>query len=179
MDFFADNMVKHIIGEIISNKDNIKDNKNIWKSYTKLMFKNYPAYQVYNWVHEALEEASEDQWFEYKYSEKDFNDKFVEIDVPNNPIKSGYLKKKKIEKGEFIPSYEMRMVHDKLTFKQLLDHHNIEHKGEMALCPFHDDTNRSLNFSEDKKLWNCHGCDASGSLYKLVKMLEEVKNVKG
>jgi len=34
-----------------------------------------------------------------------------------------------------------------------------------ALCPFHDDTNPSLNFNQDKGQFKCHGCDAKGGAF--------------
>lgn len=176
MDFFADNIVKSIIGKIIENKGEIPTDEITWFSMTRQMFKNHGSDEVLNLIFNAIEEASDKQWFEHKYPKEEFEEKFTDIEVPNNPIKEGHYKKK-ISKEEFIPSYEVRIVHEKLTFKQLFDYYNIKYKGKIALCPFHNDKNKSLSFSEEKKLWNCFGCNSKGNLFKLVKMLEEKKNV--
>jgi len=77
MDFFADNLIKKIIGEVITNKDTIKDDLNIWKSLTRQMFLNFGINQVYYWIGESLEEASDEQWFEHKYPRGFFKEDWV------------------------------------------------------------------------------------------------------
>ena len=37
-----------------------------------------------------------------------------------------------------------------------------------GLCPFHNDKNPSLSVSEDKGLYNCFACGASGDIFKFV-----------
>ncbi len=36
-------------------------------------------------------------------------------------------------------------------------------EGDMALCPFHDDKTASLSLSDEKGLYHCHACGASGN----------------
>ena len=43
-----------------------------------------------------------------------------------------------------------------------------EMRGDMAVCPFHDDTNPSLHVKEDEGRWSCYGCDAWGDVYTWV-----------
>ncbi|MBA7661005.1 DNA primase [subsurface metagenome] len=55
-------------------------------------------------------------------------------------------------------------------------------KGEFkALCPFHDDTNPSLNFSQDTGQYYCHGCGEKGdhlTFYAKIKNLDIKKDFK-
>jgi Protein of unknown function (DUF3987) len=45
--------------------------------------------------------------------------------------------------------------------------------GEVQfLCPAHDDSDPSANFSTIKHVWNCHACNASGGLMDLAKRLD-------
>ncbi len=41
-------------------------------------------------------------------------------------------------------------------------------KNYMAVCPFHDDKGPSLSISEDKGLYHCFGCGASGNVINFV-----------
>lgn len=55
-------------------------------------------------------------------------------------------------------------------------------KGEYkALCPFHDDTNPSLNFSQDTGQYYCHGCGEKGdhlTFYAKIKNLDIKKDFR-
>ena len=44
-----------------------------WKSLTRLIFKNYPAAQINDWIEEISQEAYDKDWFENKYSKGDLN----------------------------------------------------------------------------------------------------------
>jgi len=62
------------------------------------------------------------------------------------------------------------------SFEKVLDNYNIIYHGHMARCPFHNDTNNSLSFSNAKGLWKCFGCNAKGDIITLVNKLEELKD---
>ena len=62
------------------------------------------------------------------------------------------------------------------NFEKILDNFNIKHRGHMAICPFHNDTNMSLSFSNAKGLWRCFGCDARGNVITLYKKLKELSD---
>ncbi len=61
-----------------------------------------------------------------------------------------------------------------LSFEKVFDNYNIEYRGKMALCPFHNDSDKSLSFSNEKKVWKCFGCQEKGDLITLVKKLEGI-----
>lgn len=60
-----------------------------------------------------------------------------------------------------------------LFFETIFEKYKIKYKGKMAICPFHNDTDASLSFSNEKGLWKCFGCDAKGDIITLIKMLKE------
>jgi len=177
MDFFADNMVKHIIGEIIENKGELSYDELIWFQMTKCMFRKHNAKGVLELVHGAMEEVADDQWFENKYPKELFEEKFVDIEVPNNPRKVGYHKKKKFTPNPNADQrgYFRRVIDNKIKITQVAEKYGIIIKKGKAICPFHADTDPSLSFSDDKNVFNCFGCDASGDIVKFVQMMEVKK----
>ncbi len=47
-------------------------------------------------------------------------------------------------------------------------------KGFLALCPFHPDKHPSLNISQEKQVYHCFSCKASGNVYKFVQEYEKI-----
>jgi hypothetical protein len=64
-----------------------------------------------------------------------------------------------------------------LNFETVLDKYGIKYRGHMAVCPFHNDTDGSLSFDNEKGLWKCFGagCESKGDIITLIKMLREMK----
>ena len=87
------------------------------------------------------------------------------------PIKS----QKKLKFGELLMAKPRELIIDKCSFEKVLDKYGIKHRGHMACCPFHNDTNFSLSFSNEKGLWKCFGdkCESKGDIITLIKMLRE------
>ncbi|TYB30333.1 MAG: DNA primase [Candidatus Mcinerneyibacterium aminivorans] len=48
-------------------------------------------------------------------------------------------------------------------------------KNYMAVCPFHDDKGPSLSISEDKGLFHCFGCGASGNVINFLMQYDNVE----
>lgn len=164
-DFFIDNMVKKSIINIIKNKDTIMDDTAVWKSYTRLMFKNYNAMQVYQWVEDALAEASDEQWFEHKYPKGFFKETWVFPKKKRSAIKLN-LKKARIRK----------LINDNLKITDVAKDYGLKIKGNKCICPFHDDKEPSLSFSDEKNVFNCFGCSAKGDVVTFIKKIEEIKD---
>ena len=76
---------------------------------------------------------------------------------------------------EYFSTYRDTIIKN-CSFEKILDKFNVKYKGHMAQCPFHNDTNNSLSFSNAKGLWKCFGCDARGDVITLVKKLMELKD---
>ena len=58
-------------------------------------------------------------------------------------------------------------IKSEIDLKQYLENHEGHiFKGNMTLCPFHDDHNpsMSINFKDLAWLWYCHSCNASGDI---------------
>jgi hypothetical protein len=160
MDFFIDNMVKKSIQDIVTHKDTILDNKLIWYSYTKLMFKNFPAIEVWEAIEKSSEEAADEFWFEHKYTKEDFKKMFVE--------------QKKYERKEV--SAETKGIVVNISIIELADKYDLKPLGKSKrVCPFHADSEPSLSLSEEKGLFKCFGCNASGNIIKFKAMLNKIK----
>jgi hypothetical protein len=102
-----------------------------------------------------------DIWFEYIYG----------IDLKQNNTES------KLKFNCINPRIKTLMNY--LSFEKVFDRYNVKYKGKMALCPFHNDSNLSLSFSNEKGLWNCFGCEAKGDVIKLIQMLEKRGDLNG
>lgn len=44
----------------------------------------------------------------------------------------------------------------------------------LALCPFHPDKNPSMNISQEKKVYHCFSCGASGNMFRFVQDIEKI-----
>lgn len=106
----------------------------------------------------------------------DFDIKIKLLDVVKEK-KTIDINQKKLNFGDTLRLKPTQIVMNLLNFETVFDKYNVKYKGTMALCPFHNDTNFSLSFSNDKGLWHCFGCELSGNIIQLIKFLEE-KNDK-
>lgn len=91
-------------------------------------------------------------------------------------IKENSNKNQKLKFGDIIQKRPVDFIRESLNFEKVLDKYGIKYKGHMANCPFHNDTNNSLSFSNDKGLWKCFGCPAKGDIITLIKKLREEKD---
>lgn len=93
------------------------------------------------------------------------------------PIKQ----QRKLKFGELLMAKPRALIIDKCDFGKVLDKYGIKHRGHMALCPFHNDTNYSLSFNNDNGLWKCFGsgCESKGDIITLIKMLGDLNDNKG
>lgn len=140
--------------------------KDLWFSLTRRMFKNYPAVEVHTLVEKALEEASDEQWFEKKW----MNDKtFPKRDIDYKP------KRKSVIKINLKKSRTRKLINDNLKIIQVAKDYGIKVKGNMAICPFHEDKAPSLSLSDEKNVFNCFGCRAKGDIVEFIRRLENAK----
>lgn len=159
MDFFAENTIKRIIGELIENKGSIKDDKAMWFALTRRMFMIYPSFEVYELVEKALEEASDSQWFENKYPEEIFNEKFV---IP-----------KEEERKFNTPNPIRDLINSRLKITDVAKGYGltVDSKGK-TLCPFHYDSDPSLKLDDNKNVFYCFGCHKKGDIITFIKFME-------
>ena|SRR3990167_1977843 len=158
MDIFADNLVKKCIGEIIVHKDKLLDDKQVWFNFTKCMFRNFRAIEVYGMIEQALAEISDEQWLEHKY-----------------PKGLSIKKKKSVIKINLKNAATRKAINDNLKITDVAEEYGIIVKNEKALCPFHNDKEASLSFSNEKNVFNCFGCGAKGDIITFIKKMEEKK----
>ena len=103
----------------------------------------------------------------------DLKNKALEHEINTKKVKSS---KEQLKLGDLIRYSKRETIINSLDFEKVLDKYGVKYKGYMANCPFHNDTNNSLSFSNDKGLWKCFGCSAKGDIITLIKMLKEREN---
>lgn len=99
----------------------------------------------------------------------------IKLDVIFNKIKkyNPFKEKSKIKFGDMLRSKKRDLIIKNCSFEKVFEKYNVKYKGTMALCPFHNDSNKSISFSNEKGLWKCWGCEAKGDIISLIKMLRE------
>ena len=52
----------------------------------------------------------------------------------------------------------------------------LQQKGRnyVAVCPFHNDSNPSLTVSQEKQIYKCFSCNASGNVFTFVQEYEKI-----
>lgn len=159
---FADRQMKKRIIELIENK-NVPTDTQVWKSLTRMMFKNYHAKQVWVWMEQALEEAADEQWFEHKYPKGFFKETFK------------FPKRKSVIKLNSRWKKIKKMIDDKIKITDVAKSYGLEIKKGKALCPFHNDKDPSLGFSDEKNIFHCFGCNIKGDIIKFIGLMEDEK----
>lgn len=163
-DPFLWHLTKNII-KSLNEKKIIMDCESTWFSLTRQMFKNYPALEVYDKIYKAMEEASDEQWFEHKYPRGFFNEDWKYSPKKKSAIKIN-LKKSRIKK----------LINDNLKITQVAKNYGIEVKNNMAKCPFHEEKQASLSLSDKKNVFMCFGCGAKGNIIEFIRRMEEIKD---
>lgn len=157
--YLADPLVYGMFKALLRNmgERNKGSYETLWYSMTRQMFINYPAAVVYNQVEQALNEASNEQWFEKKFPKGFFNEEFV-------------FPKPKIIRAKG----KVRKIIDKhLKITDVAKKYGLKIKGNMSECPFHADKNPSLSFNDDKNVFHCFGCGAKGDIIEFIRKMEE------
>jgi len=166
VDYNIDNLMKHCIVEVIKRHQSGESSscETTWYSLTRRMFKNYPAAVIYELVERALCEASDEQWFENKYPKE----VFMEMDFKSEK------EKQKTERNVVVTSGITNKIIQKIRITDIAEQFGLKLKGNKTKCPFHNDTNPSLCFDDDKGFFYCHGCHQGGNIIKFYAMLKEL-----
>lgn len=59
-----------------------------------------------------------------------------------------------------------------VDISDLVRRFGVELKGNMARCPFHEDSTPSFSVSPKKKIFKCFGCGAGGDIFTFVELAE-------
>jgi hypothetical protein len=162
-DMFADRLVRKIINDIIDGKDRIPDMTTLWKSNARLMFMNYPYWQVMEWVFQAATEAADEQWFEHKYPRGFFNENWI------------YPKKKRsVIKVNLRQSRVKKLINENIKISDIARGYGLKLRNNMAVCPFHADSQASLGFDDTRNIYHCFGCNAKGDLIEFERRMEMI-----
>ncbi len=79
-----------------------------------------------------------------------------------------------------IPAQTIEAIRRKASIESVIGHYiPVIKKGSsfVAVCPFHDDHNPSLNISIDKQIFKCFSCGAAGDVFSFVEKFEHVNYV--
>jgi len=52
--------------------------------------------------------------------------------------------------------------------------YGLKLRGKKCVCPFHDDHDPSLTFSDTKNVFHCFGCGIKGDIVKFVQLMENL-----
>jgi hypothetical protein len=162
-DMFADKQLADAINKIIDNKGHLPNEKDIWIHYSKMMLMTYSATDVLNFFMNALEETSNEQWFENKYPKEIFNEKFI------------FPKRKSVIKINLKQSRLKKLINDNLKITDIAKSYGLKLKGKgnMTICPFHNDTQSSLGFNDEKNIFHCFGCNAKGDIIEFKRRMKK------
>jgi len=161
MDFFADNQLKAVLRKLTDNKFKPTSNVALWKQMTRQIFRNYPAIQINNWIEEISQEAYDEEWFEKKYKKEEFKRKFVDF---KETLKT---------KGIKVKGGARKIIDANLKISDVAKSFGIKVRGKKCKCPFHNDTKPSLSLDDNKNIFNCFGCSASGDIVEFYRLLKE------
>lgn len=97
----------------------------------------------------------------------------------SNRIEEHLLKRAEIELQKEIFGRKSYLYYqgDK-TISDIAREFGIEVIGNKALCPFHNDTNPSLFFDDNRGLFNCFGCNTGGGISKFKELLNEQRGAE-
>ena len=51
-------------------------------------------------------------------------------------------------------------------------------KNYFGVCPFHDDHSPSMSVAEDKQIYKCFSCGASGNIFTFIENYENISSKK-
>ncbi len=79
-----------------------------------------------------------------------------------------------------MPGFDQSLVNDVLRHADIVDiisrYIDVKQKGReyVALCPFHDDRNPSMQISKSKQIFKCFVCGTGGNAIKFVELYEHI-----
>jgi len=100
------------------------------------------------------------------------NQNFCDIDVLEQAKQGESIKiyKQGQSQGETLA----QKIAQKISIIGIAKQFGIKVHGNMAVCPFHADTNPSLSLDDQKGLFHCFGCHVSGNIIKFYYRLKKL-----
>ena len=119
----------------------------------RLMLLNFPAIEVYEQLDKAVEDIANESYENLKVPDLE------EIESYQDPFSVAIAKELKIT--------------------DVAKKFGLKVKGRKCVCPFHDDKDPSLTFSDKKGWFNCFGCGTSGDIVTFYQKMRELKKEGG
>jgi len=123
-----------------------------WKLITRRLINHGKFVLLSLELERIAEEVADNQWTDFKIPELKEKSKQISIDPTT------------------------RLIKDKIKITEIAEKYGLKVRGEKAICPFHNDTNPSLSFSNEKGVFHCFGCNVKGDIITFVRMMEDLKN---
>ena len=76
-----------------------------------------------------------------------------------------------------LSDYELNNIRNSVNIVDIIGNYiNLEKKGKnfFGICPFHDDHTPSMSVSEEKQIFTCFVCGASGNVFTFIKDYENI-----
>ena len=165
MDFNADKHIKQIIADLCANRDKPLANKNeylYWKYLTERLLREKPIKEILDMILDVSEGLS-DKEFQLEYPLEVFSEGEEERDRRTSPF------------SVIIETQTKKIINGKIKIIEVAEKYGLKVKKNKAICPFHEDTDPSLSFSNDKNVFFCHGCHVKGDVITFIQKMEELK----
>ena len=101
--------------------------------------------------------------------------KEISLEELNSVLKEYMKQVKESPKGDLVDPLANEFK-EKIKITEIAKKYGLKVEKNMCLCPFHDDGDPSLGFSDSLGVFHCFGCGAKGNIIKFMQMLEDVKN---
>ena len=154
-DFFMDKLVERVIRDICDGNDKLKLDINFlerWKALTRLMFLNYSAMEVYQYLDAVCADVAQDQWSNFE--------------LPPQGMRR--------QMNQIFKKANLKFIHEKIRISQLAQELGFRLTGRSKiLCPFHDDHDPSMILNDDRNTFRCFGCGARGDIVEFYRRIKE------
>lgn len=163
MDFFIDRLYKSVINEHLKRYDKKTqeqldlDHLLIWKATTRNLLLKHSTDDLYRLFEEAIEEATDYEYFERKVFAK------LKSDLKKQEDSFQYRMNNKI-KNELMNRIKITDIAKQFG-------HQPDSKGRI-LCPFHADGDPSCYLNDEKGIFKCFGCNAKGDIIEFYRRLQ-------
>ena len=169
MDFRADEHFAKCLRELCEKeKDYIKEKGEYlyWKYLTERLLRGKSVKEVTEMILNIAEGLSDKLFINGFPIEIFIDEEVAEAEHRTNPY------------GVIIKSKTRKIIDEKIKITDVAKRYGLEVKGNKCICPFHNDTDPSLSFSDKENIFFCHGCHAKGTIVTFLQRMEALKNGK-
>lgn len=71
------------------------------------------------------------------------------------------------------PGERKKLIDSKLKITEVAKYYGLKVRRNKCICPFHKDTDPSLSLNDDKNVFYCFGCKATGDIIEFIRRMED------